>query len=98
MLVSAPFDEREDVVEHAPPHKRAEVEVVVLDAKRNNGKMDESVKSDALDDFPPGGRKHANPVKATANSKAFKSHAPKAQTRAAAKSHPYLRRSETRRR
>ena len=95
--VSAPFDEWEDIVEHAAPHKRAKVQVVVLDDKRDNSKMDVSVKDDALDDLPPVERKHAKPVKATASSKAFKSHAPKAQTRAATKPHPYLRRSETRR-
>lgn len=97
--LDAPFDEWEDVVEHAAPHKRAKVEVVVVDAKRNNAKMDVSVKDDALDDLPPVERKTSKPARAraTTNGK-FKNHAPKARTRAAAKPHPYLRRSEARRR
>ena len=96
--VSAPFDEWEDVVEHAAPHKRTKVEVVVLYDKRNNDKMDVAVKGDALDDLPTAERKHVKPIRARATSKAFKSHAPKAQTRVTAESHPYLLRSETRRR
>ena len=96
--VSTPFDEWEDVVEHAAPYKRAQVEVVLVDDTRDNSKMNVSVKADALDDLPPAKRKHPKPVKTRTNSKAFKSQAPKAQTRLAAKPHPYLRRSETRRR
>ena len=95
--ISAPFDEWEDVVEHAAPHKRAKVEVVVVDSKRNDDKLDVSVKADALDDLPPVERKKAKPKRAsTTNGRmAFKSNAPKEQavTRTAA-GHPYLRRGE----
>ena len=94
--ISAPFGEWEDVVEHAAPHKRAKFEVVVVDAKRNDDKVEVSVKDVALDDLPPVEHKRSKPTRAIANGRtAFKSHAPKAQTRVAAKSHPYLRRSET---
>ena len=96
--LEAPFDEWEDVVEHAAPHKRARVEIVVVDTKRNGGKMDVSVKSDALDALPPVERKTAKPARIAATSRPHKSHAPKAQTRAAANPHPYLRRSEYARR
>lgn len=94
--MSVPFEEWEDVVEHAAPYKRAQVEVVLVDDKRNNDKMDVSVKADTLDDLPPVEHKPANPSRATANGTAFKSHAPKAQTRVAAQPHPYLRQSEVR--
>ena len=101
--VPAPFDEWEDVVEHAAPHKRAKVEVVVLDDTRDNVQMDVSVKDDALDDLPPVERTSSKPKRqsvATANGRtAFKSHAPKMQAEARTRaSHPYLRRSEMRRR
>ena len=96
--VSAPYDEWEDVVESAAPHRRARVEVVVVDTKRDNADADVSVKDDALDDLPPVERtrsKSKRPRKASAQ--AFKSHAPKAQTRVASAAHPYLSRSEYRR-
>ena len=95
--ISAPFDEWEDVVEHAAPYKRAKVEVVVVDAKRDNSKMDVSVKADALDDLPLVELKKAKPKRAsTTNGRmAFKSSAPKEQAVArTAASHPYLRRGE----
>ena len=41
-----------DVVESAP-HKKAQVEVVLVDAKRDNARADVSVKDDARDDLPP---------------------------------------------
>ena len=96
--ISAPYDEWEDVVEHAAPHKRAQVEVVVVGAKRDNADADVSVKDDALDDLPPVERTRPKPKRPRkVSAQAFKSHAPKAHTRAAAQPHPYLRRGEAKR-
>jgi hypothetical protein len=96
--ISAPYDEWEDVVEHAAPYKRAQVEVVLVGDKRNNTQMDVSVKDDALDDLPPVQRTRAKPKRQRkANAQAFKSHAPKAQSQVASSAHPYLHRSEYRR-
>ena len=94
--ISAPYDEWEDVVEHAAPHKRAKVEVVLVDDKRNV-QMDVSVRDDALDDLPPVERKKAKPKRASTTSGrvALKSSAPKDQAVArTAAGHPYLRRGE----
>ena len=95
--ISAPFDEWEDVVEHAAPYKRAQVEVVLVDDKRDNSKMNVSVKADTLDDLPPVERKKAKPKRASTTSGrvALKSSAPKDQAVArTAAGHPYLRRGE----
>ena len=96
--VAVPFGEWEDVVESAAPHKRAQVEVLLVDAKRDTADADVSVKDDALDDLMPVERKTAKPARIAANGTAFKSHAPKARMRTAAKPHPYLSRSEAKRR
>ena len=95
--ISAPYDEWEDVVEHAAPHKRAKVEVVLVDDTRDNSKMNVSVKDDALDDLPPVEQKKAKPKRASTTNGRMKitSNAPKAQTVArTAAGHPYLRRGE----
>ena len=94
--VDAPFDEWEDVVEHAAPHKRAKVEVALISNKRDYSDMAVSVKANALDDLPPVERKSQSKAR-TPQAKVV-SNAPKVQTRAAALQHPYLRRSEARRR
>ena len=96
--LDAPFDEWEDVVEHAAPHKRAKVETVLVGDIRAEYRMDVSVKDDALDDLPPVERKVAKSKrKARPPQAKVVSHAPKAKTRAASKPHPYLRCSEARR-
>ena len=99
--VDAPFDEWEDVVEHVAPHKRAKVEVVVIDDTRDNSKMDVSVKEDALDDLPPVEHKGSKPKRqsvATTKRVKIKSSAPKPQAVAKTSArHPYLRRSELKR-
>ena len=97
--VDAPYSEWEDVVEHAAPHKRATMEVVLLDDKHEYlKKMDVSVKGDALDALPEVERKVAKSKRKARTPQAkVVSHAPKAKTRAAFKPHPYLRRSEARR-
>ena len=95
--ISAPYDEWEDVVEHAAPHKRAKVEVVLVDDTRENSKMNVSVKDDALDDLPPVEQKKAKPKRASTTNGRMKitSTAPKAQAVArTAAGHPYLRRGE----
>ena len=101
--VSAPFDEWEGVVEHAAPHKRAKVEVVLVDDKRDNAVADVSVKDNALDDLPPVDRTRSKPKRKSAvaaNGRVkIKSNAPKAKAVAkTAAGHPYLRRGEVRRR
>ena len=97
--VDVSFDEWEDIVEHAAPHKRAKVEVVLVGDKRDNSKMDVSVKDDALDDLPSVERKRSKPKRqsvATSNRRMkITSNAPKAQAVArTAAGHPYLRRGE----
>ena len=93
--VSPPFDEWAEVVEHAAPYKRAKMEVVLIGDKRNNDSLDVSVSKDALDDLPPAKQGKGERKARTPQAKVV-SHAPKAQTRAASKPHPYLRRSEAR--
>ena len=66
--VSVPYDEWEDVVESAAPHRRARVEVVVVDTKRDNADADVSVKDDSLDDLPASGA-HPLQVQASAQGK-----------------------------
>jgi len=98
--LDAPFGEWEDVVEHAAPHKRAKKEVVLVSDIRSEYPLDVSVKDNALDDLPPLERKRSTPPRAsTANGRtAFKSHATQAQVAKTAAGHPYLRRSEVKRR
>ena len=98
--VDAPFDEWEDVVEHAAPYKRAQVEVSLISDRRDYSDMAVSVNADVLDDLPPVEHKRSRTPRATANGRAtFKSHAPQAPAVAkSAAGHPFLRRSEVRRR
>ncbi len=100
--LDVPFDEWQDVVEHAAPHKRAQIEVVVVDERLSDVELDVSVYEDSLKDLPPVERKSAKSKrerKASVNGRtAFKSNAPKAQAVAkTARNHPYLSRSEARR-
>ncbi len=101
--LDAPFGEWEDVVEHAAPHKRAQVQVVVLGDKRDKSVADVSVKDGTLEDLPPVERTRSKPKRQSAvaanGRMKIKSNAPKAQAVAkTAAGHPYLRRGEVRRR
>ena len=95
--IDAPFVEWEDVVEHAAPHKRAEVEVVLVDDKRDSAVADVSVKDDTLESLPRVERTRAKPKrqrKARTTRTEIKSSAPKVQMRGTVPYHPYLRRGE----
>ena len=86
-------------MEHAAPHKRAKVETVLVGDIRAEYQLDVSVKDDALDDLPDVECKVAKSIRKARTPQAkVVSHAPKAKTKAASKTHPYLRRSETVRR
>ena len=96
--VSPPFDEWEEVVEHAAPYKRAKLEVVLVDDKRNDDALDVSVDEDSLKDLPLVERKPAKP-KRQSKATTVKSNAPKVKSAAKTKRrHPYLTRSEVGRR
>ena len=82
----------EDVVEHAAPHKRAEVEVVLVDDKRNSSVADVSVKDVALKDLPRSKPKRQRKARTTRTE--IKSSAPKVKMRGTVPYHPYLRRGE----
>ena len=92
--VSPPFDEWEEVVEHAAPYKRAKLEVVLVDDKRNDDALDVSVDAESLKDLPLVERPRAKP-KRQRNATTVKSNAPKVKSAAkTARRHPYLTRSE----
>lgn len=94
--VSPPFDEWEEVVEHAAPYRRAKMEVVLIDDKRNEEKLDVSVDADSLKDLPPVEHKPAKP-KRQRKATTVKSNALKVKSAAkTARHHPYLSRSEAR--
>ena len=94
--VSPPFDEWEEVVEHAAPYKRAKMEVVLIADRRNDVELDVSVYEDALKDLPAVERKPAKP-KRQHKATTVKSNAPKVKSAAkTTRRHPYLSRSEAR--
>ena len=97
--LDAPFGEWEDVVEHAAPHKRAAIEIVHVEDKRDSSVADVSVKDGTLEDLPPVERTRSKPKRksaAAANGRVkITSNAPKGQDAAkTAAGHPYLRRGE----
>ena len=94
--VSPPFDEWGEVVEHVAPYKRAKKEIVLIDDKRDDFKLDVSVKDNALDDLPPVERKPDKPKRQN-TATTVKSNAPKVKSAAkTTRRHPYLTRSEAR--
>ena len=87
------------MVEHVAPHKRAKVEVVLVDDKRDKAVADVSVKNGTLEDLPPVERARSKPKRqsavATNGRVKIKSNAPKAKAvDKTAAGHPYLRRGE----